>query len=52
LAVRILQSTIRLSNLRARLTKPHSQEWLCYSITCSRKLYLIGGVCVLSTTFS
>jgi hypothetical protein len=31
----------------AQLTKPHSQEWLCYS-----KFYLLGDVCVLSITFS
>ena len=43
---------VRLSDLSVRLTNPRSQEWLCHSITCSRKLYLLGGVCVLSTTFS
>ena len=51
LAVRVLRLSVRLGNLRVRLTKPHSQEWLCYSIACSRKIYLLGGVCVLSTTF-
>jgi hypothetical protein len=42
----------RLSSPCVQRTKPHSQEWLCYSITDSRELYLLGGVCVLSTTFS
>jgi hypothetical protein len=38
---------VRPRSMSAQLTKPHSQEWLCYS-----KLYLLGDVCVLSITFS
>jgi hypothetical protein len=38
---------VRSRSMSAKLTKPHSQEWLCYS-----NVYLLGGVCVLSTTFS
>jgi len=38
---------VRLPSMSAELSKPDSQEWLCYS-----NLYLLGGVCVLSTTFS